>query len=540
MLNAAQVVSGLDAEKGLLSTEELKDIRSQLNVTHIFVVDSAGNFIRSTNEDPSLIPNAYSFCPAYENMIVGDVKTDSTPIIHPQPEPKPYKFLFVPNRSRTRLLEVGVRIDFIAKTLTEALGSDPNVLSMAVYDPNGTSFGSFTAKEYKFIEKKISIPEVLPAVVDDGNTFRVYTKVTSSHPKCCQCDISGTSKNGEYYYVLESVVSKHELSALMAKTKTIFITLGLAIILLSAFFGKFLVGKLVRNIELAAEKIRAIRRGDDVEGRLNIKGNDEVAFLTKEFDGLLDELNESQKKVVESEKVEAKVQLAREVGHNIRSPIIAIEMMLPTMFGLPKQAKNVLKNAVQEIKSLSEKLSETNKEFVLDMKGQQAENNLVLLPVLVDEVVQQKKIEYSGNLDLAIEFKNKCKISEGFVTIAPSELKSVISNLINNAVEAYGSSGGVISVEVESSNSSCLVTISDSGMGIPKEYIGRLGKEKITFKGGSGRGLGLPHAVDFVEENSGKLVIKSEIGVGTKVTITLPRFKEDESNLENINYESLI
>ena len=221
MLNAAQVVSGLDAEKGLLSTEELKDIRSQLNVTHIFVVDSAGNFIRSTNEDPSLIPNAYSFCPAYENMIVGDVKTDSTPIIHPQPEPKPYKFLFVPNRSRTRLLEVGVRIDFIAKTLTEALGSDPNVLSMAVYDPNGTSFGSFTAKEYKFIEKKISIPEVLPAVVDDGNTFRVYTKVTSSHPKCCQCDISGTSKNGEYYYVLESVVSKHELSALMAKTKTI-------------------------------------------------------------------------------------------------------------------------------------------------------------------------------------------------------------------------------------------------------------------------------------------------------------------------------
>jgi hypothetical protein len=153
------------------------------------MLDKYGKFIRSTNEDPKLIPNAYSFCSDYRNLITGSSIVKGTPIIHPHPEPKPYKFLFIPNRYKNRLVEVGVRIDFVAKTLTEALGSDANIVSMAVFDPKGTSFGRFTAQGYQFNESQMQLPDKFPSVVDHPDEFHFYTKVGSSHTKCCQCEV---------------------------------------------------------------------------------------------------------------------------------------------------------------------------------------------------------------------------------------------------------------------------------------------------------------------------------------------------------------
>lgn len=519
MLNAAQVLSAMDAEKGVLSTDELKAVRSQLNVTHIFVVNKDGRFIRSTNEDPKLIPNVYSFCSDYKNMIVGGLNSYATPIIHPQPEPKPYKFLFIPNRTRERLIEVGVRVDFVAKTLSEALGSDPNVLSMAVYDPNGTSFGTFTAKEYEFNEKKIDIPTELPAVIDDGKVFKFYTKVASSHPQCCQCDVAGTSKNGEYYYVLESAISKNELSAVMAKTKVIFIFIGLIIVLVSALFGKVLVRRLVRNIEMAASKVRSIRQGENSEARLNIQGNDEVAYLTKEFDGLLDKLEETQAKIIESEKTEAKVQIARQVAHNIRSPIIAIEMMLPMMIRLPDQMKSVLKNSVKEIKALSDKLKTQADSMTFDS----TETETMYLPIILRDIIAVKQFEYSDQDKVQIELLDEVGCADAFVKGLSIELKSILSNLINNAVESYGGNGGTVTVRLCCDEEKCSVYVTDNGVGIPAEHLKEMGSRPISFKGSKSRGLGLTHAYKVINEWGGKISIVSEVGIGTTVRIDLQK-----------------
>ncbi len=523
MLNAAKVVASFEKERGGLSDVELKRLRDELNVTHLFMTDSKGKFTHSTNEDPKLIPNLFSFCDNYPKLISGELDVEATPIIKPDPEPKPYKFLSIPNHNRTKIIEVAVRVDFIAKTLVEAMKTDTNILSLSLFAPDGTPFGRFGAEGVTFKEGKELLPTSDNKVFESKNDFKMYTEIGSSHTKCCQCDKAGTSKNGNYYYVIKSDISKAELKSVQATAKGIFLLIGLCNIILAYILSKVISRALVKNIEYASKRVEKIKESESLSGRINLEGTDEVAYLTKEFDNLLETLEKSQGKVLEAEKVEAKVQLAREVGHNIRSPIIAIEMMLPTMFGLPIQAKNVLKNAVQEIKALSEKLSKTNKDIVLDMKGQQAENDLVLLPVLVDEVVQQKIFEYSNSIEVAIESKNSCNISEGFVEIEPVEFKSVLSNLINNAIESYGLSGGFVSVDVCSSSNFNLVTITDKGAGIPNKYINRLGREKITFKGESGRGTGLTHAFEFVNKSKGQIDIESELGGGTKVSISLPQ-----------------
>jgi hypothetical protein len=157
MLNAAKVVAERDAEHGLLSTSALSRMRDELSVTHIFVTDKKGNFIRSTNEDPTLIPNAFSFCPGYQNLVTGKSNMEATPIIPPQPEPKPYKFVFIPSLDHQRLLEVGTRVDFVAKTLTEALGSDSNIVSLSLFAPDGSPFGKFSSKGVEFTQDKLAL-----------------------------------------------------------------------------------------------------------------------------------------------------------------------------------------------------------------------------------------------------------------------------------------------------------------------------------------------------------------------------------------------
>lgn len=529
MLNAAQVVGARDAEKGLLSTDELSDMREQLSVTHIFVTDKKGNFIRSTNEDPKLIPNAYSFCDKYRDMISGKSKIFATPIIHPQPEPKPYKFLFIPSRGRERLLEVGVRIDFIANTLTKALGSDSNVLSMSLFDPNGTSFGTFNAKEYQFNDAKINLPQSLPAVVVQDDTLKFYTKVTSSHPSCCQCDVSRTSKNGEYYYVLESVISKKELSAILAKTKAAFIGFGIAIILIALIFGRVLVRRLVKNIETAAERVRNIKQGAGVKGRIQLGGQDEVAFLTKEFDKLLDSLEESQAKVVEAEKIQTKIQLATEVAHNIKSPILAIEMMLPTMVRLPEKVRSALRSSVREIRALADSLKK-NADAMASRVPQ--ENELIFLPTLLQDFVTQKNFEFKERKGLKVKFQSLESKNNLFIKLCSAELKSILSNIVNNAADSYGGHSGEIEIYLSGADNFCKIMIKDAGAGIPEEYLDKLGTARITFKGSECRGVGLVHAFKVVESLGGKIEVKSTVGQGTTILIILPRFIELNSDVD--------
>jgi hypothetical protein len=255
MLNAAKVIKEQEVVgRGVLAPATLEKLRHELSMTHIFIVDAKGKFIRSTNEDPGLIPNAFSFCPAYRNLYSKIGGVEVTPVIHPMPEPKPYKFLYIPSSDKKRLINVAVRVDFVAQTLGEALRADSNLVSLSLYSPKGEPLGRFNAKNVEFPEETVLLPESFPKVVGKGDSISIYTKVSSSHPSCCQCDVSKTSKNGEYYYVLESKVSRSELAVMQASTKKIFLILLGSNLLLALLIGRFISRRLVRNIESVAAK----------------------------------------------------------------------------------------------------------------------------------------------------------------------------------------------------------------------------------------------------------------------------------------------
>jgi hypothetical protein len=109
-----------------------------------------------------------------------------------------------------------------------------------------------------------------------------------------------------------------------------------------------------------------------------------------------------------------------------------------------------------------------------------------------------------------------------FVLVPTTELKSALSSLIDNAVEALRGEGSV-RVELTVKSGKVLIEVSDNGSGIDSSLLKLLGGKRQTFGKAKGNGLGLYHATSVVRACGGSLDIVSILGEGTKVSVTLPK-----------------
>jgi signal transduction histidine kinase len=115
------------------------------------------------------------------------------------------------------------------------------------------------------------------------------------------------------------------------------------------------------------------------------------------------------------------------------------------------------------------------------------------------------------------------------------KLKQVITNLISNALK-FTPESGAISISVHEDGEMLTVSVSDTGIGIPKDYLGQIferfkqvpgTREKIG--GPKGTGLGLAIAKGIVEAHGGKIWAESEPGKGSTFRFTLPKAASAES-----------
>jgi anti-sigma regulatory factor (Ser/Thr protein kinase) len=126
-----------------------------------------------------------------------------------------------------------------------------------------------------------------------------------------------------------------------------------------------------------------------------------------------------------------------------------------------------------------------------------------------------------------IEYRNELRIkishqisTEGLkVYLDPVELRRIISNLINNSIEAMKDNSIEINVKVFKENNFIYITLKDNGTGIPNTVLSQIGQSEITTKY-HGNGLGLFHAIESVKSWDGNLHIESQVSQGTVITIS--------------------
>jgi len=529
MYNAGKVVAAEDDRFGLLSPERLKQLRDELHITHLFVIDPKGDFIRSTNEDPSLIPNLYSFCSEYRGLFIGKAQSMATPIIPPRPEPQPFKFLTLPNPGRTRLIHVGLRVDFIAGTLSKALQADPAVSSLNLYAPEGTSLGKFGRNEFDASRTKENLPERVSSLLETDSDYRFFTKVQSTQPRCCQCDVAGISKDGEYYYLLEARISKSELNAALTSIEKFFLFVTAGSLLLSLVAARIISRTLVQRLERVTYGIRAAKDSKSLGAQLHMTGRDEIALLAAEFNGLLRSLSDAQTELVNSKRQAAIIELAKQVAHDIRSPLAALDITVSSIEAdIPEDSRRMLRSAAGRIRDIANDLISKNRRSAQGgVPREQDAPTLNLLSSVVEQVVSEKRLQLSSKMDIEIDALLGRETYGLFVEAQAVELKRVLSNLIDNAVEAL-TGAGKVTLRLSMEGRQTVLHVSDNGKGISEEILGRLGERGFTHGKVGGSGLGLHHARSTVERWGGQLNIRSTIGAGTTVEIRLPQASPPE------------
>lgn len=110
----------------------------------------------------------------------------------------------------------------------------------------------------------------------------------------------------------------------------------------------------------------------------------------------------------------------------------------------------------------------------------------------------------------------------GALRIDDAKMKRVVMNLARNAREAMGEHGGELRIALREDGDFVVLSVSDTGPGIPKEMEGRLFQSFATHGKANGTGLGLAIVKTIVDQHEGTLTVSSEPGRGTTFAIGLP------------------
>ncbi len=126
--------------------------------------------------------------------------------------------------------------------------------------------------------------------------------------------------------------------------------------------------------------------------------------------------------------------------------------------------------------------------------------------------------------------------AKGYVKGREFEIREVIINILNNAIDAMPS-GGNIKIKTYNMNNYIYIEIEDSGEGIPKNILSRIFDPFFSTKGVNGNGIGLSVSYKIIKDHGGSIEVESKENLGTKFIISLPMHLEEVIDISTKNEE---
>ncbi|MFT3742433.1 MAG: PAS domain-containing sensor histidine kinase [Gammaproteobacteria bacterium] len=239
------------------------------------------------------------------------------------------------------------------------------------------------------------------------------------------------------------------------------------------------------------------------------KKQDEITQLKLENESLKDQ--------------EKFAKLANQVVHDIRSPLASLLMIVKSCTGIPEAERIALREAAVSIGDIANNLLSQYQKKATDIPSQLEKPQSILVSAVLMQLLTDKKYQYR---DLPIKFDHHINATSyfAFIKVEPSSFKRMISNLINNAVDAFEDKTGTIILKLDADNSQVKVIIQDDGKGIPQELLKKIQSNvAVTYGKQSGHGIGLTQVREAIERNQGHFHIDSKVGFGSSVTLTFSR-----------------
>lgn len=223
---------------------------------------------------------------------------------------------------------------------------------------------------------------------------------------------------------------------------------------------------------------------------------------------------ESEKLILQSEKLKLAGEIAAGVAHEIRNPMTVISGFVQMMHHDPK---HLFPEYTALIQSEMDRINLIISEFLVLAKPQAAALKVFSVQRALDDILLLFGSELNMNgIKLKKEWKEDFQING-----EEHHMKQVFINLLKNAVESMEEPGEVrISLKAEG-DSSFSISFEDSGMGISEQNLEDVFEPFYTTKA-NGTGLGLIVSQKIIQEHKGSLTLSSAAGVGTTAKILLP------------------
>jgi len=241
------------------------------------------------------------------------------------------------------------------------------------------------------------------------------------------------------------------------------------------------------------------------------------------FTGIVRDITEKkalQEQVIRSEKLSALGQLAAEITHEIKNPLMLIGGFAQQLIRVIDDEKHLQKlNVITDEVARLEKLLTDLREFHLP---QIIASEKVDLTQLLQEIYFMVKDDCEKkNIRTELKIDDKALL----VTGDRYSLKQVFLNLLKNSMDAM-EHGGVLSIQTSLIGDQVEITVADEGCGIPEQDKEKIFSPFFTTKK-HGTGLGLCISKRIIEQHAnGSLSMKSKEGKGTSFKVSLPVYQE--------------
>lgn len=225
---------------------------------------------------------------------------------------------------------------------------------------------------------------------------------------------------------------------------------------------------------------------------------------------------ESEKLIVQTEKLKLAGEIAAGVAHEIRNPMTVISGFIQMMHHDPRHA---FPQYTELIQSELERINLIISEFLVLAKPQASVLKVFSVQKALDDIL----LLFSSELNLnGIELIRSCE-QDFQLKGEENHLKQVFINLLKNAVESMDQPG-VISVAIQAEKREMFsISFKDSGNGIEEDDLNDIFEPFYTTKA-TGTGLGLLVSQKIIQEYNGSLSVTSKIGEGTVAKILLPLY----------------
>jgi signal transduction histidine kinase len=328
-------------------------------------------------------------------------------------------------------------------------------------------------------------------------------------------------------YIIVVLGSANSLTTILEQQSRRSLLSTLAVLLVTACLTAIVVWRFTRPIKSLSTGARRVA-GGDFSFRVPSSGrNDEMGELTELFNVMTVKLartRELEAQLYNAEKAVVVSRLASAIAHEIRNPLNYINLTLDHLqatFAPNDAARQEKFNGLtKQLKAEVARINTRITEFLNYSRPVKLEFRPLDVADVARDALRMFEVQAAdSNVETTVVEQDAVPSIEADA----ESLRSALTNLVINSLQAMDGSGGKISIVLsgEDDGQRVRIDVTDTGRGIEAEDISKIFEPYYSTKD-TGTGLGLAIVKKAVDDHHGTISVKSKVGEGTTFTITLP------------------